>query len=124
MVDYTDTTNLAEVLKNVYGSGLKNQFNDAKTTYNLFPKSERQPRGNGYIFGLRYARNQSVGARAESKKLPDPMTGKKDQGKIVDRYVYGTMRVTGPSIEIAKGDMAAFATGCGVGKGVVHEARV
>jgi len=111
MVDYTDTTNLVEILKNVYGTGLKNQFNDEKTTYNLFPKSDKQPRGNGYIFGLRYARAQSTGGRAESKKLPDPMTGKKDQGKVVPRYLYGTLRITGPSIEIAKGDMAAFVNG-------------
>lgn len=111
MVDYTDITNLTEILKNVYGTGLKNQFDDEKTTYNLFGKSDRQPRGNGYIFGLRYARSQSTGGRAESKKLPDPMTGKKDQGKVVPRYLYGTMRITGPAIEIAKGDMAAFVNG-------------
>jgi len=111
MTNYSDLTNLSEILKDIYGTGLKNQFNDEKTTYNLFPKSEKQPRGNGYIFGLRYARNQSVGARAESKVLPDPMTGKKDKGRIVDRYIYGTLRITGPSIEIAKGDMGAFVNG-------------
>jgi hypothetical protein len=108
---YSDSANLAEILKNVYGTGLKNQFNDEKITYNLFPKSDRQPRGNGYIFGLRYARSQATGGRAESAKLPDPLTGKKDQGKIVPRFMYGTMRITGPAIELAKGDMASFVNG-------------
>ena len=111
MVDYTDISNLTEILKNVYDTGLKNQFADEKTTYNLFPKSDRQPRGLGYIFGLRYARVQSTGGRAESTKLPDPMTGKKDQGKINPRYLYGTLRLTGPSMEAAKGDMASFVNG-------------
>lgn len=111
MTDYSDISNLTEILKNVYGTGLKNQFNDEKTTYNLYPKSDRQPRGLGYTFGLRYARAQSTGGRAESGKLPDPMTGKKDQGRVNPRYIYGTLRLTGPAIEAAKGDMAAFVNG-------------
>lgn len=111
MTTYADITNLTEILKNVYGEGVKNQFNDEKTTYNLVPKSDRQPRGLGYIFGLRYSRAQSTGGRSESAKLPDPMTGTKDQGKIVPRYLYGAIRLTGPAIEAAKGDQAAFVNG-------------
>lgn len=111
MSDYSDLTNLTELLKNVYGQGLTNQFNDEKTTYNLFPKSDRKPTGNGYSFGLRYARTQSTGGRAESAKLPDPLTGKKDQGTIVPRYLYGTIRITGPAVEIAKGNAGAFVDG-------------
>ncbi len=108
MSTYADLTNLVEILKNVYGDGLKNQFEDEKITYNLFPKSDRKPAGNGYIFGLRYSRAQGTGARAESGKLPDPLTGTKDQGKIQPKYNYGSIRITGPAIEIAKGNTAAF----------------
>ena len=108
MTEYADLTNLAEILKDVYGDGLKNQFNDEKITYNLFPKSDRRPAGNGYIFGVRYARAQGTGGRAESAKLPDPLTGTKDKGKIQPRYLYGSIRLTGPAIEIAKGNTAAF----------------
>lgn len=111
MSTYADTTNLTETLKYVYGEGLTNQFNDEKTTYNLFPKSERKPGGKGYVFGIRYARAQGVGARAESAVLPDPFTGKKDQGTINPRYLYGAIRITGPAIEIAKGNAAAFVDG-------------
>jgi hypothetical protein len=108
---YAALDSLVEILKNVYGEGLKNQFADEKTTYNLFPKSDRKPAGLGYIFGLRYARTQSTGARAESAKLPDPLTGIKDQGKIVPKYLYGAIRLTGPAIEAAKGNAAAFVDG-------------
>lgn len=111
MSTYADLTNLTDVLKNVYGEGLTNQFNDEKTTYNLFPKSDRKPGGKGYIFGLRYARNQSTGGRAESGALPLPLTGIKDQGTISPRYIYGSMRITGPAIEAAKGNTAAFVDG-------------
>lgn len=108
MSDYSDLTNLAEILKTVYGEGLKNQFNDEKTTYNQFPKSDRKPSGKGYVFGIRYARTQSTGARAESALLPGPFTGKKDQGKILPRYNYGSIRLTGPAIDVAKGNTTAF----------------
>jgi hypothetical protein len=105
---YAALDSLAEILKNVYGEGLRNQFNDEKITYNQFPMSDRKPGGNGYIFGVRYARAQGTGGRGESTKLPTPLTGIKDQGKITPVYLYGSMRITGPAIEMAKGNTAAF----------------
>jgi len=110
-IDYHDLTAMQEELKNVYGKGLQNQFADEKTTYNLFPKSERKPRGLGYVFGTRWARAQGVGARRESELLPDPLAGKYKQGTISPKYIYGTLRMTGPAIEASKGDMAAFVEG-------------
>jgi len=111
MTAYADVTNLTEILKNVYGEGLTNQFNDEVTLYNRIPKSGRKPGGLGYVFGVRYARTQSVGGRDESVPLPDPFTGKKDQGTITPKYIYGAIRLTGPAIERAKGNMAAFVDG-------------
>jgi hypothetical protein len=110
-IDYHDLQAIQETLKNVYGAGLMAQFADERTTYNQFPKSQRKPRGLGYFFGLRYARAQGVGARRESEPLPDPLAGKYDQGKIVPKYIYGVLRLTGPAIEAAKGDIAAFVDG-------------
>jgi hypothetical protein len=111
MSNYSDTTNLANALKYVYGEGLKNQFNDEHIAYNLFPKTDKAPRGKGYVFGVRMMRNQSTGGRAESSKLPDPMTGVKVQGTINPAYIYGSIRITGPLVEAAKGNEAAFVDG-------------
>lgn len=108
MADYADLTNLADLLKNVYGEGITNQFADEKTTYNQFGKSDRKPGGKGYVFAIRYARTQSTGARAESVQLPDPFTGTKDNGTINPKYIYGTIRLTGPAIELAKGNPMSF----------------
>jgi hypothetical protein len=105
---YAALDSIVETLKNVYGEGLTNQFEDEKITYNQFPKSDRKPGGNGYIFGVRYARAQGTGSRAESAKLPDPLTGIKDQGTIKPKYNYGSIRITGPAIEAAKGNTMAF----------------
>ena len=111
MSTYADTTNLANALKTVYGDGLRKQFEDEQITYNLFPKSDRSPKGKGYTFGVRIARNQSTGGRAESGKLPDPMTGVKINGTITPAYIYGSLRITGVAIEAAKGNEAAFVDG-------------
>jgi len=108
---YAAKDSLVEILKTVYGEGLTNQFEDEKMTYNQFPKSDRKPGGAGYVFGIRYARAQGTGGRAESAKLPDPLTGTKDKGTILPRYLYGSIRITGPAIEIAKGNQAAFVDG-------------
>lgn len=113
-IDYHDIASggqLVEILKYVYGTGLTNQFADEKTTYNQFPMSERKPKGKGYVFGARSSRAQGVGARLESAKLPDPLVGKFDQGTILPKYIYGVIRITGPAIEAAKGDVAAFVDG-------------
>jgi hypothetical protein len=108
MANYADLTNLTDILKYVYGEGLTNQFNDEKTTYNLFPKTDRKPAGLGFVGGIRYARAQSTGARAESAKLPPALTGQKDQFTINARYIYDQIELSGPAIETAKGNVAAF----------------
>lgn len=107
-IDYHDLTAVDDTLKFVYGQGITNQFADEKVTYNQFPTSERKPRGLGYEFSIRYARAQGTGARGESQKLPDPLVGKFDKGKILPKYIYGSIRLTGPMIEAAKSDVAAF----------------
>ena len=123
-IDYHDLTAIQDELKNVYGKGLANQFADEKTTYNQFPKSERKPRGLGYVFGTRWARAQGVGARRESEMLPDPLAGKYKQGTISPKYIYGTLRMTGPAIEASKGDMAAFVEGLSDSINDIYEAMI
>jgi len=108
MVNYTDLTAITDTLKYVYGEGIQNEFADEQLTYHQFPVSDRKPKGLGYEFGIRYARAQGVGARAESSPLPDPLAGKFDKGKILPKYIYGNLRLTGPAIEAARGDVAAF----------------
>ena len=110
-IDYHDLTSITDTLKTVYGEGITNQFADETLTYHQFPKSDRSPKGLGYEFGIRFNRSQSTGARAESQRLPDPLVGKFDKGTISPRYMYGAIRMSGPAIEAAKGDVAAFVDG-------------
>jgi hypothetical protein len=47
----------------------------------------------------------------ENATLPAPMTGKKDQGLITTKFIYGTMQISGPAMEAAKRGPAAFVDG-------------
>lgn len=105
---YAAKDSLADIFKNVYGDTLVDQFDTEPMTYNDFPVADPVPGGNGYVFGMRYARGQGNGGRVESARLPDPLTGKKDQGTITPRYLYQSMRITGPAIAAGKGNKMAF----------------
>ena len=107
-IDFTDVASITDTLKYVYGDGIVNQFDQEPLTYHQFPKSSRRPGGLGYQFSIRYERAQGTGARKESAKLPDPLVGKFDKGLIQPKYNYGSIRLTGPAIELGKGNEAAF----------------
>jgi len=124
MTDVHTLTAITDTLKTVYGQGITNQFADEQMTYNTIPKSERSPKGLGYEFSIRYARAQGVGARAESSPLPEPLAGKYDKGKVLPKYIYGNLRITGPAIEAAKGDVAAFVDGLADAVDDIYESLV
>lgn len=106
-VDYIDKTALTDAFKNVYGD-MHKQFESEAITYNQFEKSERQPKGKGYVFGVKYADPQGILSTGESMLLPQPLVGKYDQATIQPKYHYGTLKFTGPAINAGKGDLAAF----------------
>ncbi|MCK4787654.1 MAG: hypothetical protein KAV87_28120 [Desulfobacteraceae bacterium] len=108
MVDGTILSEIQDLLKFVYGTGLTQQFPLEVITYNQFTTSTRKPTGLGYKFGMNIANPQGIGARQDGAILPDPLPGKQDNGLIVPAFNYGVLRTSGPAIELGKGDMAAF----------------
>jgi hypothetical protein len=108
MVDGTILSEIQDLLKTVYGTGLSEQFPLEVITYNQFTTSSRKPTGLGYKFGMNIANPQGIGARADAGILPDPLPGKQDNGLIVPAYNYGVLRTSGPAIEASKGDLSAF----------------
>jgi len=110
-IDFADLSSLTDTLKTVYGEGITNQFAEEKSTYNSLPVSPRKIGGKGYVFSVSWGNPAGIGSRGESQKLPDPLVGKYDQGTITPKYVYGSIRITGPAIEAAKGNVQAFADG-------------
>ena len=107
-IDYTTSTSVADTLKLVYGEGIEQQFAQEETLYNNIPKGSANIGGKGYEMSVTFADPQSVGGRAESGRLPDPLVGKFDTTNIQPAYVYSTGRLTGPAIEKGKTNAAAF----------------
>lgn len=106
-------TAVTDILKRVYGDRITDLFARQKQTYNEFAKSPRQysyvPGGDGYYFALRTQDIESVGAREEDAFLPEPLAGDFTQGRIRPRYVYATLRLSGPAVEAGRSNAFAFA---------------
>lgn len=111
MSDYADLTNLSDILKQVYGPRIEQQQRRDAMTYMELPVSPRKPGGLGYIFPVHIGSNQAIGARLESEALPDPQRQRYDKVTITPKYIYGTIKVTGPMIAAAKSNAMAFADG-------------
>lgn len=109
MTDYADLTNLSDLLKQVYGPRIEQQQRRDAMTYMEFPVSPRKPGGLGYIFPVHIGSNQAIGARLESEALPSAQRQRYDKVTITPKYVYGTIKITGPAIAAAKGNVMAFA---------------
>lgn len=106
---YADLTNLSDILKQVYGPRIEQQQRRDAMTYMEFPVSPRKPGGLGYIFPVHIGSNQAIGARLESEALPTAQRQRYDKVTITPKYIYGTIKVTGPAIAAAKGNVMAFA---------------
>jgi hypothetical protein len=113
MGDGTNLSAITDLLKNVYGDAITEQFNNETITYNQFEKSSRKPSGKGYVFGVSPSNPQGIGSRGDSQKLPEALPGKYDQSTIVPKYHYATLRTTGPAIEASKGNLSAFVEALG-----------
>lgn len=107
-----DTSTLAFEFQRAYGNKVTDLFNREPMTYNMFDKSNRKseirPGGEGFFFAVRQSANESVGARAENHKIPEPLSADGVQGRIKPKAAYGTLRMSGLALEAGKGNLAAF----------------
>lgn len=73
-------------------------------------KTEKTTAGRRFVFPLRFGVGEGQGNRAENTDLPDEGWGEYDQamGNVV--FQYGSMYITGPSIEATEGGRATFAS--------------
>lgn len=108
-----NTSEVAGILKRVYGERITDLFARQKMTYNQFDKSNRRaqytPAGAGYYFALRRSDIESVGARGEDQYLPEPLSAASVQGRIKPKLNYAVIRLSGLAVEAGKTSIAAFA---------------
>lgn len=99
---------LAVVMKTVYGEGIKNQQNMAAMLYKRFGESGQKFGGNCYEFPARMVNTQSIGARPYRVSLPEPIMNQDVTARVRHKFIYGTFDITGPDIEKGKGNVNAF----------------
>jgi hypothetical protein len=101
-------TTLSDILKEYYLGPVAEQLNNEVLLLSrLEPKSEDLVGKRAYV-PLHVSRSGGIGARAEDAALPD--AGNQDYDKAVYdlKYLYGRVRVTGPSMAKTKNEAGAF----------------
>lgn len=101
---------VAEILKEVYGDTVHEQINTETRSYAHFKREADQSKWEGEIFveALRKGRNTGIKAAAERGLLPDADRQKYAELRIPNRYVYGSIEVTAQILKEAKTNRAAF----------------
>jgi len=101
-------TTLSDILKEYYLGPVAEQLNNEVLLLSrLEPKSEDLVGKRAYV-PLHVSRSGGIGARAEDAALPT--AGNQDYDKAVYdlKYLYGRVRVTGPSMAKTKNEAGAF----------------
>ncbi len=111
-VDSATLATASGILKEYYLPGIQDQINNPNAFMAELPKSSRDIiEGKYAVFALRMGVSQAIGARAELGVLPTAQRTRHVQARANLRYLYGTIRVSGPFLESSKTDRAAFIRG-------------
>lgn len=107
----TDSTTSSGLMKRLYDDReIEKLVNDVCVTWKKIPKSPKRPAGEGYFFPVNVEGNQrGTGSINELEALRTPGTQTVVQGKVIPKIVEHTIRISGLSMELAKGNEDSFA---------------
>lgn len=107
-------TTASNILKEIYEPKIREQLqNYNKASRRLEKSSEGISHRNGgkwVEFAIHTKRNHGIGARLEMENLPTPQNQGYEQAHVKLAYLYGSLRLSGPSIELVNDDFQAFAS--------------
>jgi hypothetical protein len=105
---------VASILKEVYEPQIQKQLNDDAVTLRRIEKSFEgvsSNLGGRYVtFGIKTRRNNGIGARNELEALPKAGQQGYAAARVGLKYLYGTIQITGQTIELANENYQAFAS--------------
>lgn len=105
------TADVTAILKEVYGSAPADQLNHEVRELAKFEKSDSaEYSGEVFVEALHTGRNYSTKAAAEGGQLPDAGKQAYAELRVPDKYVYGTIEVTGQFMSEVK-SKGAFING-------------
>lgn len=107
-------TTATNILKEIYEPRIREQLqNHLKTSKRLEQTSEgvTSEVGGKYVtFPIHTRRNSGIGARLEMEQLPTAGNQGYESARVSLAYLYGAVRLSGQSMELAKTNFQAFAS--------------
>ena len=101
-------TTLDDILKNWYLPPVVRQLNDEVLVLQRIENSKQNLYGKQAVVPLSITRTSGVGPSPEGGALVDPGNQDYDQATYTLKYVYGRLRVTGPSMELTDNQAGSF----------------
>lgn len=102
------------ILKEIYEPPLRDQLQSEVVTLTRIEKTSEgvtHEVGGKYVtFPTRVRRNHGIGARRENEPLPEAKSQKYVSARVLLKYLYGALSITGPTMELAKTNPQAFAS--------------
>lgn len=107
-------TTATNILKEIYEPRIRDQLqNHLKTSKRLEQSTEgvtSEVGGKYVVFPIHTRRNSGIGARLEMEQLPTAGNQGYESARVSLAYLYGAVRLSGQSMELAKTNFQAFAS--------------
>lgn len=107
-------TTATNILKEIYEPRIRDQLqNELVTSKRLEQTSEgvtSEVGGKYVVFPIHVKRNHGIGARLEMEQLPTAKNQGYARAQVNLAYLYGSLRLSGQSMELAKSNPQAFAS--------------
>jgi hypothetical protein len=107
-------TTASNILKEIYEPKIQDQMqNELTTSKRLEQTSEgvtSEVGGKYVVFPIHVKRNHGIGARLEMEQLPTAQNQGYASARVSLAYLYGSLRLSGQTMELAKSNYQAFAS--------------
>lgn len=104
----------SNILKEVYEPKIIEQLQNLNKASKRIQRSSEgitsHVGGKYVVFPIHVKRNHGIGARLELEQLPTPQNQSYSQAKVNLAYLYGSIRLSGPTLKLANSDFQAFAS--------------
>lgn len=101
-------TTADSALKEDYQPAIREQLNQEIMMLNQIETNSRDVEGRRAVLSIHTARNNGVGARAESGTLPTAGNQSYQEERVSLKYNYGRIQISGPVIRAMKSDSGSF----------------
>lgn len=99
---------LNSVMKEFYLPPVVEQLNNEVLLLSRLESRDQEISGKSAFVPVHTGRSGGIGARGEYVQLPEPGAQSYSRAEYVLKYLYGVVRVSGPSIELTSSEMGSF----------------